>query len=287
MIHVATVHFKSDRWIEPQLRYLERFLPGPHRVYAFLTRVPGDHREKFFYTSTERIQDHATKLNLLGDVISFAAEDASDPLIFIDGDAFPVTPIGPLIDDRLARHDLIAVQRHENNGDIQPHPCFCITTVGLWNSIRGDWHRGHEWRDPQGVAVTDVGANVLAALERERIDWYPLRRVNTAEVHPLFFGVYGDEQHGPVVYHHGAGFRESAGGRRSRLAHGEREAKAQPIARAVKMLPKHGPLGAVRRRLNPARRLRDSLRAEARELSDEILSDMAQNEEFWRRFVPR
>ena len=48
MIHVATVHYRSDRWIDPQLRYLERFLPGPFRVYAFLTRVPGDHSGKFF-----------------------------------------------------------------------------------------------------------------------------------------------------------------------------------------------------------------------------------------------
>ena len=47
----------------------------------------------------------------LADVISFAAEDASDPLVFIDGDAFPVTPIGPLIDQRLAQSELIAVQR--------------------------------------------------------------------------------------------------------------------------------------------------------------------------------
>jgi hypothetical protein len=53
MIHVATVHWRSERWIDPQLRYLERFLPGPFRVYAFLNEVPGDHRGKFFYSSTE------------------------------------------------------------------------------------------------------------------------------------------------------------------------------------------------------------------------------------------
>jgi hypothetical protein len=287
MIHVATVHYRSDRWIEPQLRYLERFLPGPFRVYTFLTRVPGDHSGKFFYSSTEEVKDHATKLNLLGDVISFAAEDASDPLVFIDGDAFPVTPIGPLIDQRLARNQLIAVQRHENNGDIQPHPCFCLTTVGFWSRIGGDWHRGYEWLDPHGAPITDVGANVLAALERERVDWYPLRRVNTVNDHPLFFALYGDEQHGPVVYHHGSGFRDSAGGRRSRLAYGEREAKASLAGRVAKRLPKHGPLGKVRRRLNPARRLRDSLRAETRELSEGILAEMKRDDEFWRRFVPQ
>jgi len=285
MIHVATVHWRSERWIDPQLRYLERFLPGPFRAYAFLNRVPGDHRGKFFYTSTERIQDHATKLNLLADVISYAADDPADLLVFVDGDAFPVAPVGPVVDERLERHRLIAVQRRENNRDVQPHPCFCVTTVGFWQEIRGDWHRGHQWPDPEGVPVTDVGANLLAALEREGVDWYPLRRVNAADLHPLFFGLYGDAGHGPLVYHHGAGFRESAGGRVTRMAHGERRVRKSPLSRAVSRLPKKGPLGAVRRRLNRARRLRDGLREETRRLSDEVLAQLEADDEFWRRFA--
>jgi hypothetical protein len=285
MIHVATVHWRSERWIDPQLRYLEQFLPGPFRVYAFLNRVTGDQRGKFFYSSTESIKDHAKKLNLLGDMICLAAGDPSDLLVFVDGDAFPVTPLGPLIAERLERHRLIAVQRLENNGDCQPHPCFCVTTVGFWREIGGDWHRGHEWPDPHGIPTTDVGANLLAALEREGVDWYPLRRVNAVDVHPLFFGLYGDAERGPLVYHHGAGFRKSAGGRVSRMARGEREAQASPFSRAAKRLPKKGPLGAVRRRVNPARRLRDSLREETRELSDEIVAELERDDEFWRRFA--
>jgi len=285
MIHVATIHWRSERWIDPQLRYLKRFLPGPFRAYAFLNRVPGDHREKFFYTSTERIQDHATKLNLLADVISHAAGDPSDLLVFADGDAFPVAPIGPLVDERLEPHRLIAVQRRENNRDVQPHPCFCVTTVGFWREIGGDWHRGHEWPDPHGVPVTDVGANLLAALERRSVDWYPLRRVNSVDLHPLFFGLYGDDLHGAIVYHHGAGFRESAGGRVSRMAHGEGQVRKTPFARAVARLPKTGLLGRVRRRLNRARRVRDGLREESRRLSEEVVAELERDDEFWRRFV--
>jgi hypothetical protein len=283
MIHVATVHWRSDRWIDPQLRYLEHFLPGPFRVYAFLTRVPGDHRGKFFYVSTERIQDHATKLNILGDVIGFAAEDPSDLLVFVDGDAFPIAPLGPLLEERLEHHRLIAVQRRENNRDVQPHPCFCVTTVGFWREIGGDWHRGHEWPDPDGRPMTDVGANLLAALERAGVDWYPLRRVNSTDVHPLFFGLYGDAEHGPLVYHHGAGFRKSAGGRVSRLAHGEPQVKQTARSRAVLLIPKVGPLRGVRRRLNPARQLRDSLREESQQLSDGVYAELERDEEFWRR----
>ncbi len=285
MIHVATVHWRSDRWIEPQLRALERFLPGEFRVYAFLDRVPGGHRTRFFYSSTERIKDHATKLNLLGDVISFAAEDPADLLVFVDGDAFPVAPIEPLVEQRLERHRLIAVQRSENNRDVQPHPCFCITTVGFWREIGGDWHRGYEWRDPDGLPVTDVGANLLEALERAGVDWFPLRRVNAVDAHPLFFGLYGDAGHGPVVYHHGAGFRKSAGGRVSRRAHGEGEAKRSVLGRAVALIPKKGPLHSLRRRLNPARRIRDGLREETRVRSDEIFAELQRDDEFWRRFA--
>jgi hypothetical protein len=37
-------------------------------------------------------------------------------LLFIDGDAFPVAALEPLLRDRLAEHRLIAAQRYENNG---------------------------------------------------------------------------------------------------------------------------------------------------------------------------
>src|SRR5258707_12919113 len=111
MIHVATVHWRTDRWVDIQLRYLERFLGEPYRVYAFLTEVPGDHGDKFFYASTEAIKEHAIKLNILGDVIRYAGADPADILIFIDGDAFPVAPLQPLARDLLDRHSLIAAQR--------------------------------------------------------------------------------------------------------------------------------------------------------------------------------
>ena len=163
----------ADRPLDRSAAALPRTFPaGP----VSRLRVPqpraGRPPQKFFYSSTEPIKDHATKLNLLGDLIGFAAEDPSDLLVFVDGDAFPVAPIGPLVEERLERHRLIAVQRRENNRDIQPHPCFCVTTVGFWREIGGDWHRGYEWPGPDGAPVTDVGANLLEALERDGVDWY-------------------------------------------------------------------------------------------------------------------
>jgi hypothetical protein len=122
--------------------------------------------------------------------------------MFIDGDAFPVGDVVAYGEKNLPKHPLLAIQRTENDGDIQPHPSFCLTTIKLWKAIAGDWKEGYSWNDPTGAPVTDVGGNLLKILNDERIDWLPMRRSNTTNLHPLWFGLYED-----VVYHHGAGFR--------------------------------------------------------------------------------
>jgi hypothetical protein len=282
-VHVATGHWKSDRWIEIQRRYLDRYLGSPYRIYAFLNDVPGDHGEEFFYVSRERIKDHPTKLNLLCDVIRFAA-DPLDVLLVLDGDAFPVAPIAPLLVERLESRRLIAVQRSENNGDPQPHPCFCVTTVGFWTELGGDWHQGYEWSDPHGQPMTDVGANLLAALERESIDWYKLRRVNRVNPHPLFFALYGDDQNGPLVYHHGAGFRPGSGRVTLELA-GEHDLKQSRLVRILDGLPRRGPLGRLRRRYHPVKRLRRKLAGETKLLSEQIFERIERDEQFWRELT--
>ena len=33
-------------------------------------------------------------------------------------------------------------------GDPQPHPCFCVTTVGFWQDIGGDSDEGPQWQNP-------------------------------------------------------------------------------------------------------------------------------------------
>jgi hypothetical protein len=286
VIHVATVHWRSDRWIDIQRHYLDAYLDGPYRAYAFLNDVPGDHRDKFFYLSTEKIRKHATKLNLLCDVIRFAADDPSDLLVVIDGDAFPVGPLAPLIEERLPEHRLIAVHRYENNRDPQPHPCFCVTTVGFWSEVGGDWHKGYDWADPGGDPITDVGGNLLAALEREGVDWYRLRRVNRVNPHPLFFALYGDERYGPVVYHHGAGFREAAG-RVTRELHGEREIQSSRFVALLDVLARKGP-GPVRRlskRHHPVTQLRRELKQQTKELSAQMLDRIRADDEFWRELA--
>ncbi len=202
MINVLTVHWKSDMWIDIQLKYLKMNIDEPFRVYSYLNYISTDHSDKFFYSSVEPITSHARKLNLLAEqVASHHDTKETDILIFLDGDAFPIKQLMPFIYQKLEQYPLIAVQRLENN-DVQPHPSFCATTVGFWQTIKGDWNAGYKWKS-QGAWVTDVGGNLLQLLNENKENWHPLLRSNTKNYHPLFFGIYDD-----LIYHHGAGFRE-------------------------------------------------------------------------------
>lgn len=203
MIHIAIVHWNTGKWIDIQLTYLRKHIRSPYRVYAWLNDVPSAPLDAFYYTCSEPVVSHAVKLNILADIIYFSSNREDDILIFLDGDAFPIGDIEPLIEKKLSDYRLIAVQRLENSGDIQPHPCFCATTVGFWKSIRGDWKGGYKWRNNEGRWITDVGGNLLKQLRHSGVEFYPLLRSNKRNLHPLLFGIYED-----VIYHHGAGFRD-------------------------------------------------------------------------------
>lgn len=203
MIHIVTVHWKDDRWVDLQLKYFEKNIKMPYKVYAFLNFLPQDHQNKYFYSSTEDIQSHAIKLNLLADMAILNSTNEDDWLMFIDGDAFPIGDIESFSRSKLEEFPLLAIQRKENLGDIQPHPSFCITTIKFWKEIRGDWKTGYQWKNSNGKMVSDVGGNLLATLDKNNIQWLPLLRSNKKDLHKLWFGLYDD-----LIYHHGAGFRD-------------------------------------------------------------------------------
>lgn len=261
MIHVLTVHWEDERWIDVQLRYLDANIGEQFRVYAFLNGIPDEHRAKFFYSSIDPIRSHPEKLDRLAEVVAPQAP-ADDWLIFIDGDAFPIADIVPFGREKLREFPLVAIQRKENAGDRQPHPSFCLTTVGFWTAIGGNWGQDRGWTDERGEVVHDVGGNLLAILEERGALWYPMLRSNAVDVHPVFFGVYDD-----LVYHHGAGFRQAW----SRADTG-RAAERYRLLWSV--LPK---------RLRPLITRRASRRNERN--SVEIFRELSENPEFYRRFI--
>ena len=145
---------------------------------------------------------HAEKLNCLAEEITYHAAD-DDLLMFLDGDAFPIRDPLPLIETGLAEAPLLAVRRDENGGDPQPHPSFCVATVATWRDLPGDWSRGRTWSSPEGTLAKDVGGVLLDRLQVTETPWTPVLRSNQHDLHPLFYGIYGN-----TIYHHGAGFRE-------------------------------------------------------------------------------
>lgn len=197
VLHVVTVHWHDSRWVEPQLRFLHRHVAGPLRTYASLRGIDPALGDRFD-VAVDLDGTHPEKLNALAEMVRADAA-ADDLLVFLDGDAFPIATLdrGVLGDAPLA-----AVRRDENLGQRQPHPCFCVTTVGFWRDIGGDWNSGYEWLSNTGERITDVGGNLLEILERHEVGWRPLLRSNRWNLDPLLYGVYAD-----VVYHHGAGFR--------------------------------------------------------------------------------
>jgi len=205
VIYVVTIHWRTPKWIDPQLDYLERHIDAPFRVFATLNDIEDRSKWERFAYADDRRGHHGIKLNALARRVAYEA-DPSDILVFLDSDAFPIRPLDDWLEANLAQHPLIAVQRRENFGDLRPHPSFCATTVGYWDRIGGDWSR-EPWTTPLGEVLEDAGTRVLRSLDEARAEWLPLVRTNTKDAHPLFFGVYGHH-----VYHHGAGSRASWSG---------------------------------------------------------------------------
>ncbi len=259
VLHVVTVHFSSPRWIEIQLRHLREHLAVPFQTWTSLERIDPAYGEGFDHVLEQR-HTHAGKLNHLAMEVCARAQD-EDLLMFLDGDAFPIADPMPLIDDALARAPLVAVRREENLGEPQPHPCFCVTSVGTWKGLPGDWSSGPTWPGPKGRPRTDVGAMLLRTLQVRGMPWVDVLRSNRHELDPVYFGVYGG-----IVYHHGAGFR--AGGPSPHQTLGAPSAISAPPVPGLRSLV--GALNSYRRR-----RWATALRRSRVETSERIYARIA------------
>ncbi|MGZ6997101.1 MAG: hypothetical protein ACXVLZ_02635 [Acidimicrobiia bacterium] len=278
MIHVVTVHYLDDRWIGPQLRFLHRHLPAERTITGCLNGIDPRWAQCFDHT-VDLPGEHADKLNALARIVTERGAAPDDLLLFVDGDAFPIAPVRPEI---LGTTPLAAVRRDENLADRQPHPCFCLTTVGFWNDLGGDWGKGHTWETSTGSRVTDVGGNLLGLLEARGIEWTPLVRTNVVDLDPLYFGIYAD-----LVYHHGAGFRIPK--TRRMLATNRQDVLfAASGARTPAWVPVVGRVErSVRYRYADFRQRQQvsQLVLEARDQADDIYRAIETDDEFFRRFL--
>lgn len=198
MLHIATSHSISPRWIELQRRHLREHIGVPFTTWASLPLIEQAHASSFDRV-IEQKGPEAGRLNHLAVEISREARDR-DLLMFLSPDAFPIADPMGVIEEGLSRAPLIAVRRAENAGERQPHPCFCVTTVGAWRDLAGDWSDGYSWTAADGGRVTGVGGNLLRRLELTGTPWVELLRSNGARLDPLHFAIYGG-----IVYRHGGG----------------------------------------------------------------------------------
>jgi hypothetical protein len=278
VLHVLTVHFRDPSWIEPQARRLDDFLPAGSQRWAILDGIGGEYAARFDHV-VEFEANHPRRLNEMARRVSETA-GADDVLMFLDGDAFPLRELAPLVAS-LRDVPLIAVRRDENLGDPQPHPCFALSTVGFWNEVGGDWDPGFEWRNARGEMVSDTGGNLLGALEAHHAPWRPLTRRNTVELHPVWFAVYGDDEFGPVAYHHGAGFRD-------RRARADRAPVDVPMGKtmtwAYKRIPGLETAHAAQLRYRQSRWER-SVRAEQDGNAAKVFNDLVATNDFYQRFL--
>lgn len=275
-VHVLTVHWQHPRWIEPQHQFLNRHLKGPQRRYAFLTGIEDSYQRFFDEVDPEPLGSHAKKLNRLAQRALVHAND-DDILLFIDGDAFPVAALDLRLQQWLADDPLVAVQRLENNGDPQPHPCFCATRARFWREIEGDWRPGYHWTNHSGESVTDVGARLLQTLQQRNQHWTALKRSNQTNLHPLWFGVYGD-----AIYHHGAGFRAPV----SRIDLAQQMGPVDRLIERLRLqLPDRGLWLQWRERLDPINRFSSQIANSNQALAETMYQQLLDDPDFYRQFM--
>lgn len=273
MIHIATVHWQDDKWINIQLEHFQKYITEDFRVYAFLNGIDKKYDDNFYYVSRENIRPHYIKLNILADIIGFSSTNSEDLIFFIDGDAFPIDDIVGFIRSRIEKHKLVAIQRLENGGDLQPHPSFCATSIDFWNEINGNWHKKDGWENPQGRKIRDVGGTLLRLLNENQVDWYKMHRSRGLSDNPVSYGIYED-----VIYHHGAGFRDNMN-RATLNNNGLNYLHNRLITKFLNKLP-DDLIHRIKQKLNPTQRIKNRLIKESNRESNEIFADIKNQNPF-------
>src|ERR1700677_854341 len=113
VLYVATVHFRTPKWIDVQEGYLRRNIREPFKTFAVLDGIDEEYHSRFDRVVAAE-GSHEGRLNLLAAEISVVA-DLDDVILFLDGDAFPVTDPMPTIRRALASTSLIAIRRNEKD----------------------------------------------------------------------------------------------------------------------------------------------------------------------------
>ena len=231
MLHILTLHL-GDKWIDIQKKQIERFISEPYKIYARLGDG-GDGKEKWKYESDDKgnkitgskyidttvvYDKHKDKydgaisgaqhwVHSMGKLLDYLMINQelkpTDTILILDSDAFPISPMTDFLEKTLEKYPLVSAQEpmHEWDRDplyLIPHPMFMafkakhILEGKLTNHLRKFVQdKNNNW----------WGGILLWLIEND-YKYYALKRSNKVNVHPLYFGIYGD-----MIYHHWAGSR--------------------------------------------------------------------------------
>ncbi len=213
MIHIYTLHFKDDYWVDLQIESFKKHIKVPYKSYAIFSHMPQKmyDRRKGCYDYFE-VREKGRHIHKGGNyhptdgnrhIFPVIKENMKegDIVIRIDSDAFFVSDITEDFIDKVKDKNFVAMYEPQHEWDLTykaPHPAFY--------AFRSEYlNKGLD--DAMGEMVEDGHSNWWGLLmdwfEVNKIEWYPLERSNKVELHTIYFGIYGD-----LVYHHFAGSRD-------------------------------------------------------------------------------
>jgi hypothetical protein len=199
MIHILTIHFK-DKWVDIQKKQLEKFIDEDYKVYTRLGENYKKHKDKF--DGAVNGKGHWTES--MGVLLDFIHKNAKvdDKVLLLDSDAFPIAPVTQFLNEKLEEYPFVSCQEPEHEIDNTrkiPHPMFMLFKAK--HILEGDLEGYLNKIIDDGTGTWWDG--VIRWLKINNYEYYPIERSNVTNLHPLYFGIYGD-----VIYHHWAGSRK-------------------------------------------------------------------------------
>jgi|ETNmetMinimDraft_4_1059912.scaffolds.fasta_scaffold33983_2 hypothetical protein len=208
MIHIITVNWTTDKWVDIQLDSFKKWINTPFKVYTRFgnmnEKIYNEHKDKYFCCLQGKVgeKSHATdgRREILSVVRGNLSEE--DIIMVIDSDAFLINDISKLI-NKLESHPFIAAEEPNHEVDITfrtPHPMFYLFPAEYLLKGSLDWNMSHSISNAKSRG--NWWGGILNWMDENNIEYYPIRRTNVVNLHPLYFAIYED-----VIYHHWAGSR--------------------------------------------------------------------------------
>ena len=263
-VRIVSVHVGTSDWVPMQAAMVARYVDIPFSLYASVNDGTEDEMARRWEEATghapEYVTAHSTVISkekhararciLNADascdhgvqlqhlVKKACAKDvpSSDPLLFLDADAWPVSKLSrvlALLDEHEGGDgnvDMVAVRRSIEGMALWPHPSFALTTCGAWlSSGKKSWSQPpaeagkllHATRLKRNIFHSsqgqlchsheqlDTGSPLWSTYNDTSNNWVILDRINQLDLDPLFYAVYGVDGL-PIAYHQGAGSRAVA-----------------------------------------------------------------------------